>query len=54
MSDHLRAHLADGHHSPGVFIVRRGASISTVLEYLVLAFHAGSSEDWRDRLQYIP
>jgi hypothetical protein len=52
--DHLRAHLDAGRHSPGIFAVRRAASIAAVLEYLVLAAYASASEEWRDQIQYIP
>ena len=54
MPGHLNAHLAAGHHSPGVLMVRRGAEIPAVLEYLVLATYISAPEEWRDRVEYIP
>src|SRR4051812_26837616 len=37
MPRHLRDHLAAGHHSPGIFLVRRTASFKDVLSFLAVA-----------------
>src|SRR5947209_20370657 len=34
---HLAAHLAAGHHSPGVFLIRPGVSLKDVTDFLYIA-----------------
>jgi hypothetical protein len=48
MQNHLRGHLAAGHHYPGVFLVSLGAEISYLIEMLATAVHASDPEEWRD------
>ncbi len=50
----LASHLASGRSSPGIFLIRPGASLVAVLESLVLVAHASEPWEWRDRVQYIP
>src|SRR4051812_10045832 len=40
LADHLRA----GRHSPGIFLIRHGASLRAVVDCLILVAHA--SEPW--------
>jgi hypothetical protein len=54
MANHLRAHLAEGHHSPGILIIRAGQSMRTLIECLVLISQVGAPEDFADRITYIP
>jgi hypothetical protein len=54
MIGHLRDHLDAGNHSPGVFIIRPGASVPDVREFLVLAAYASDPLDWRDFCRFIP
>jgi hypothetical protein len=51
--EHLRAHVAAGHDSPGVFMVPRRGSIPSVIEYLVLAAYAGDPDEFRRRVTFI-
>ena|SRR5437899_2219901 len=51
---HLAAHLLVGHHSPGVFLVRRSSTIPQVLSHLVLVAHAGDPLIYADWVDYIP
>ena len=51
---HLDYHLRAGHHSPGIFLVRRSAKISAVVEFLGLAAHYSAAFEWQDRIEYIP
>jgi hypothetical protein len=53
MGEHLAIHLADGRHSPGVFILRND-SLDSILEFLILAAFASDATDWVDQLTYIP
>jgi hypothetical protein len=54
MLSHLRAHLAAGHHSPGIVIPRADQPMRTLVECLVLIAHAGNSADFADAVTYIP
>lgn len=54
MPDHLAAHLAAGHHVPGILIVRGGITITTLIEVLVQVAHASDEYEWRDRIEFIP
>ncbi len=51
---HLAAHLAAGHHSPGIFMIRRRSAIPQLLFMLVLAAYAGDPSHYKDRIEYIP
>ncbi len=53
MQFHLDEHLAQGGRSPGVFMIRRGARVPTLLEFLVAAAYASESHEWRDRIEFI-
>lgn len=54
MIAHLNAHLAAGHHSPGVMLVRQSASIGQLIAYLEIAAHAGDPADFADQVTFIP
>jgi Domain of unknown function (DUF5615) len=51
---HFAAHLATGHHSPGVFLIRPAESVRAVLSYLVLAAYASDPSEHQDVCKYIP
>lgn len=54
MPGHLASHLQSGHHSPGVYIVRRNATIRQVLDYLVLSAHTIDPALLQDHYEFIP
>jgi hypothetical protein len=54
MSGHLAQHLQDGHHSPGIFMVRPASHIPDVVEFLALAAAASGPQEWSDRIAYVP
>lgn len=54
MPAHLAAHLNEGHHCPGVFMVRPGTRVPDLLEFLLLVAYASQSVEWEDRIEYIP
>ncbi len=54
MPGHLAIHLQGGHHSPGVFLVRRSATVPRIVDYLAIAAHAADPAAQRDRYEYIP
>jgi hypothetical protein len=53
LPSHLAQHLRIGHHSPGLFLVRRGSRIRTLVDFLVLAHLASDAAEWEDRIEYI-
>lgn len=54
MQTWLNAHFAAGRTSPGVFILKRGATIPEILGHLELATEAGMPEDFANRVEWIP
>ena len=54
MPVHLADHLSTGKQVPGIFAIRRGASIQDVIEFITLATEFDEAGDWVDRLTYIP
>ena len=54
MPRHLADHLASGHHSPGIFMIRKRSLIPKLVFTLVLAAYAGDPDHYRDRIEYIP
>ena len=54
MPRHLVAHLALGHHSPGIFMIRKGSAIPQMVFMLVLVAYAGDPSHYQDRIEYIP
>jgi hypothetical protein len=53
LATHLADHLHAGHHSPGVFTIRRRTTLSQVVSFLVLAAHASEPQEWQDRIEFI-
>lgn len=53
MPSHLADHLRSGGHSPGVFMIRRGARVASLCEYLIAAAYASEPQEWTDRTTYI-
>jgi hypothetical protein len=54
MPGHLANHLQGGHHSPGVFILRRGLSLPQLVDILVLTAYAVDPAEARDQVRYLP
>lgn len=54
MAKHLAVHLQAGGHSPGVFMVRPGLSISQLVVFLELAAHAGTPGEFENVITFIP
>jgi hypothetical protein len=54
LPQHLAQHLQAGHHSPGIFILRPGATIRELLAALALVAHAGNPIDYQDQMIYVP
>jgi hypothetical protein len=54
MAGHLRRHLADGHHSPGIIMVRTGISMRNLMEFLALIAYAGDPAEFADTITFVP
>ena len=54
MLGHLQDHIANGHHSPGILIVRGGQPMRAVIESLELIAYAGKNAEFENTLTYIP
>lgn len=54
MAGHLASHLQTGHHSPGIFMLRRGSHLPQVVTHLMLVAHASDAWEWVDRIEFIP
>lgn len=54
LARHLPAHLEAGGHVPGIFLLRRRASLGHILEDLLLIWEAGHPDEYRDRIEYLP
>ena len=50
----LRDHLSSGSRSPGVLMMRHGASFRDIIDYLMLASAAGLPQDFADRVEWFP
>ncbi len=54
MPGHLATHLQNGHHSAGVYLLRRNATIPNVVDYLAMSAYADDPAVLLDRYEYIP
>jgi len=52
--EHLREHLAAGHHVPGIFLVRRRFSLGQLIDDLLLIRRASKPGEYQDRIEYLP
>ena len=54
MPPHLAAHLAQGHHVPGIFILNERMSIRETIEELILVVKVDIAMDYEDLITYLP
>jgi hypothetical protein len=54
MPRHFAAYIGGGQRSPGVVVVPRHLAVAEVASQLLLIANATSSEDWVDRICYLP
>lgn len=54
MPPHLDAHLATGHHIPGIFTIRDQAALKQVLAALLLIWEAANPDEYQDQIVFIP
>ena len=51
---HVADHLAGGHHTWGVFILRRGFAIPRYVDLLMRIWSSTQAEEWQDRIEWLP
>jgi len=51
---HFRRFLAEGHSSPGVFLIPQSLQISRAIDELVLVWSASEAGEWRNLLVWLP
>ena len=54
MPQHLKRHLAQGHHVSGIFTLRANASLGEVLDDLLLIWEASEPNEYQDQIVNIP
>jgi hypothetical protein len=54
MPIHLAEHLAQNHHIPGIFVLRRKFTIGEIINDLILIAQVGEAKDYKNRITHIP
>jgi hypothetical protein len=54
MPNHLRDHLSNGRHIPGIFELNSNLTINETIEELLLIWEASDLAEYRDIIIYLP
>jgi hypothetical protein len=54
MPIHLAEHLAQNRHIPGIFVLRRKATIGQIINDLIFIAQVNDSEEFQDCITHIP
>jgi hypothetical protein len=54
MPRHLAAHLANGNHVPGIFIVKLDDNVGNTVDQLVLIAGASLDDEYQDTIIHLP
>lgn len=54
MPQHLKDHLSQGYHVPGVFVIRPNASMGEIIDDLLLIWEASDVDEYQDQIVHIP
>lgn len=54
MPRHLADHLAQGNHTPGIFVLSPSMSLGQVIQELLLIAGASVDDEFRDLILYLP
>lgn len=52
--EHMHTHYAAGRRTPGLLLLRRGASLGVIIEQLYLLWSASEAEEYVDKILYLP
>lgn len=51
---HLKEHLAQGTHIPGMLLLKKRMSMGELIKELLLIWHASEPEEYQDQIRYLP
>ena len=54
MPQHLKIHLDQGRHMPGIFILKDEMTIGETIEELILIAETAFENEYQDRIAYLP
>ena len=54
MPRHLRDHLVEGGHVPGIFALTPSLGLGEVIDELLLIWEASDADEYRDTITYLP
>lgn len=54
MHAHLKAHLKQGRHVPGIITLNAEMTVGDTIEELILIAEEASVSDYQDRIEYLP
>lgn len=54
MPVHLREHLANGRHAPGIFVLNGNMTIGETVNELATIWGASEAEEYQDQLWFLP
>jgi hypothetical protein len=54
MPRHIAAHVAAGHHTWGVFLLRGGFPVPRYVDEIHLVWGASEADEWIDLMRYLP
>lgn len=54
MPGHLKDHLDNGDHVPGIFVINQEMSIGEIIDELILIAEASLEDEYQDRILYLP
>ena len=54
MPTHLRAHLGEGRHIPGILILNPNMSVGATIDQLALIWDVADKDEYRDRIEFLP
>ena len=54
MPTHLKSHLAQGRHIPGILVINDKMSVNETIEELLLIWSASTEDEYKDNIVYLP
>lgn len=54
MPMHLRTHIAEGRHVPGILVLNKNMSMGQTIEELLVVAEAAFDDEFQDRIDFLP
>ena len=54
MPIHLKEHIEEGRHIPGIFILKRNMLMREIIDELTLIWGAAEPDEYTDDIKYLP